>query len=98
MTQTSTYESTSRKGETMQILAINEPFDQTINRWPEGTMFNVDASGHWLIYFYSSPSQVEIQSIQEGEARFGLFIADPVIFLLHQFGEMPWNDAPYSVW
>ena len=82
----------------MQILAINEPFDQTINCWPEGTMFNVDASGHWLIYFYSSPSQVETRSIQGGEAQFGLFIADSVIFLLHQFGEMPWNDAPYSVW
>jgi hypothetical protein len=82
----------------VHILALNEPFDQSVKAWPEGTMFNVDASGHWLIYFYSSPSQIEIQSIQQGGAQFGLFMTDSVIFLLHQFGEMPWNDSSYSVW
>jgi hypothetical protein len=82
----------------MHVLAINEPFGLGITNWPEGTMFNVDAPGHWLIYFYSSPSRVEIQSIQQGDAQFGLFMADSVIFLLHQFGEMPWNDSSYSIW
>jgi hypothetical protein len=82
----------------VQILAINEPFDPSVKHWPEGTMFNVDASGHWLIYFYSSPSRLEIRSIQQRDAQFGLYIAGPVIFLLHQFGEMPWNDSSYSIW
>jgi len=82
----------------MHVLAINEPFNLGITCWPEGTMFNVDASGHWLIYLYSSPSPVEVQSIQQGDAQFGLFMADSVIFLLHQFGQMPWNDSSYSIW
>jgi hypothetical protein len=82
----------------MDILAIGQPFGQTTRQWPEGTMFNYDASGHWLIYFYSSPSRIEISSIQEGPAEFGLYVAGPVIFLLHRFHPMPWNDSPYTFW
>ena len=29
---------------------------------------------------------------------FGLYVQGPVIFLLHKFGDMPWNDSPYSFW
>ena len=82
----------------MNILTIGQPFDQTVTHWPEGTMFNYDASGHWLIHFYSSPTRMEIASVQQGDAQFGLYVVGSVIFLLHQFGSMPWNDAPYSVW
>lgn len=82
----------------MNILAIGQLFDETVKHWPEGTMFNHDASGTWLIYFYSSPSRIEISSIQQGDAQFGLYMAGPVIFLLHKFHPMPWNDSPYSVW
>jgi hypothetical protein len=82
----------------MNILAIGQPFDETVQHWPEGTMFNYSATGAWLIYFYSAPSRMEISSIQEGPAEFGLYMAGPVLFLLHKFHPMPWNDAAYSVW
>ncbi|HTY24017.1 MAG TPA: hypothetical protein VMC85_12855 [Desulfomonilaceae bacterium] len=82
----------------MQILAIGQPFDPAFNQWPEGCHYNYDDSGHWLHYFYNNPSEQEISSIQRGEALFGLYISGPVIFLLHRFGKMPWNDAPYSWW
>ena len=37
----------------MDILTIGQPFDRSITEWQEGTMFNYNASGHWLIYFLS---------------------------------------------
>lgn len=82
----------------MQILAVGQQYDPSIKEWPEGCHYNYDLGGHWLHYFYQVPSDIEINSIQAGPARFGLFIEEPVIFLLHQFGDMPWNDAPYSWW
>ena len=82
----------------MQILAIGQPYCPESEPWPEGCHYNYDSSGHWLHYLYSNPSQIEVDSIQRGPAQFGLYVQDPVIFLLHQFGAMPWNDAPYSWW
>jgi hypothetical protein len=82
----------------MEILAVGQPYDASIANWPEGCHYNFDTSGHWLHYLYSKPSSLEISSIQSGEVQFGLYINGPVIFLLHQFGEMAWNDASYSWW
>ena len=82
----------------MQILAGGQQYCPETGPWPEGCHYNYDSSGHWLHYLYNNPSQIEVDSIQSGPAQFGLYIQDPVIFLLHQFGAMPWNDAPYSWW
>jgi hypothetical protein len=82
----------------MEILAIGQPYDPSIANWPEGCHYNYDASGHWLHYMYSNPTPLEISSIESGEAQFGLYIYEPVIFLLHRFGEMAWHDAAYSWW
>ncbi len=82
----------------MQVLAIGQPYDPSIKEWPEGCLYNYDNSGHWLHYLLNGPSDLEKSSIQKGEATFGLYVHGPVIFLLHRFGEMPWQDAPYSWW
>jgi hypothetical protein len=82
----------------MSTLSVGQPYDPSVASWPEGCHYNYDASGHWLHYLFNNPSQVEIVSIQKGPGQFGLYVQDPVIFLLHQFGDMPWNDAPYSWW
>jgi hypothetical protein len=81
----------------MEVLAIGEPYDPSITNWPEGCHYNYDSS-HWLHYLFTKPTSSEIASIQKGEAQFGLYIHGPVVFLLHQFGEMAWHDAPYSWW
>jgi hypothetical protein len=88
----------SSKETIMNILAIGQPCDPSISCWPEGCHYNYDISGHLLHYLFSNPSTIEVSSVQRGKARFGLYIQGPVIFLLHQFGEMLWNDAPYSWW
>ena len=82
----------------MHVIAIGEPYDRSIKEWPEGTHYNFDSAGHWLHYFFSNPSDVEKSSLQQGPAVFGIYIQGPVIFLLHKFGDMPWNDSPYTFW
>lgn len=82
----------------MHVLAVGQPYSTEACEWPEGCHYNFDAAGHWLHYFYENPTRTEIDSIQRGPAKFGLFVQDPVIFLLHQFGQMLWHDAPYSWW
>jgi hypothetical protein len=82
----------------MNILSIGQSCDPSVSSWPEGCHYNYDISGHLLHYLYRNPSTIEVSSVQRGKARFGLYIHGPVIFLLHQFGEMLWNDAPYSWW
>jgi hypothetical protein len=82
----------------MFSLVIGQPYDLTTTEWPEGCHYNFDDSGHWLHYMFHNPSKVEIESIQGGAAQFALYVEDPCIFLLHQFGGMLWNDTPYSWW
>lgn len=82
----------------LEILAVGEPFKYDGEILPEGTHYNFDASGHWVHYLYRRPTPSEIRSIQAGEAQFGLFVQEPVVFLLHRFGQMLWNDSPYSWW
>ncbi len=82
----------------MHVISIGEPYDPPVSDWPEGCLYNYDMSGHWLYYLFSSPSGVERSSIQRGDAQFGLYVHGPVLFLLHQFGDMPWNDASYCWW
>lgn len=80
----------------MHAVAVGQLYDPEVISWPEGCLYNYDIGGHWLHYLYRNPTAVEIASIMRGPAQFALFIQGPVIFLLHQFGQMPWNDAPYS--
>jgi len=82
----------------MHVLAIGQPYDPSIRKWPQGCHYNYDSSGHWLHYLFRNPSEVERSSIQAGQAQFGLYIHGPVIFLLHKFGDLLWNDAPYNWW
>mgnify|MGYP000865818535 CR=1 FL=1 len=82
----------------MRVIAVGQPYDPSIKEWPEGCHYNFDSAGHWLHYLFRNPSKVEKTSIQKGSVRFGIYIQGPVIFLLHKFGDMAWNDAPYSFW
>lgn len=82
----------------MEVLAVGSPYPHNVEHLPQGSHYNYDSSGHWLHYLFDSPTKAEIDSIQKGPAQFGLFVMGPVIFLVHQFGDMPWNDAPYSWW
>jgi hypothetical protein len=86
------------KSADLGIIAVGQPYDPDTQTLPEGCHYNFDVSGHWLHYLYQNPTQIEIDSVQKGEAQFGLYTKGPILFLLHQFGAMAWNDAAYSWW
>lgn len=79
-------------------LAIGEPYDPSVTEWPEGSIYNYDSSGHWILIMYRELTEEEIKGVQEGPIHFGLFVHAPVLFLLHQCGRMGWHDCPYSWW
>jgi hypothetical protein len=81
----------------MHAIVIGQQYDPSMPEWPEGCHYNFDESGHWLHLMWSHPIELEISSVQSGRAQFGLYIQDTCIFILHQFGETPWNDAAYSI-
>jgi hypothetical protein len=80
------------------IIAVGQLYDPDIKTFPEGCHYSYDISGHWLHYLYQNPTQTEIDSIQKGAVDFGLYTKGPIIFLLHRFGDMNWNDSAYSWW
>lgn len=82
----------------MMLFAVGEkhPVLTTWDQNVSGVVYDYDCSGHWQHYFLKKPTKKEIDSIQSGPARFGLFTHDNIIFLLSQFGDMDWNDAGYS--
>jgi hypothetical protein len=80
------------------IIAVGQPYDPDVKAFPEGCHYSYDVSGHWLHYLYQTPTQVEIESIQKGAADFGLYVRGPLLFLLHRFGRMAWNDSSFSWW
>jgi len=82
----------------LNIIAIGERFDPYVETFPEGCHYNYDISGHWIYYLYQNPTEEEISSIQSGEIDFGLYVRGPILFLLHKFGDMNWNDSSYSWW
>ena len=79
-------------------IALGEPYDPSVTEWPEGSLYCYDTSGHWILILYQKPTEMEIRSVQEGVVNFALYVQSPVIFLLHQFGQMAWHDCPYSWW
>lgn len=81
----------------MHAIMIGEQYEANVTDWPEGCHYNFDEAGHWLHLMWSNPIDLEISSVQSGRAQFGLYLHDTVIFLLHQFGETPWNEAAYSI-
>jgi hypothetical protein len=81
----------------MHAIIVGEKYEPNVIDRPEGCHYNFDETGHWLRLMWSNPIDLEISSVQSGRARFGLYVHDTVIFLLHQFGETPWNEAAYSI-
>lgn len=80
-------------------LSVGAPYLAGRTTWPDGTsLFSVSPGGYELACFLSAPSAREVRSYRAGSpCRFGLAVHPPVLFLLYQFGELPWSDSPYSI-
>jgi hypothetical protein len=64
----------------------------------QGTHYNYTAAGHTLIKSTCRPSIAETEAIRCGEATFGLYEKDFVLFFLCKFGKQPWNAGHYNWW
>ena len=82
----------------MHVIRVGEEYTPSVLKWPDGCHYRYDTSGHWLHYLFHHPSSIEKEIVQSGPAQFALYIHESVIFFLHQFWEMLWNNAPYSWW
>lgn len=81
-----------------QICVVGQEFIQGVTTWPEGTIFDYTAAGGCrLLLIYRHPTTREKDAFS-GPARFALVSKYGLIFLLFKFGDMPWQDAPYSYW
>lgn len=77
-------------------LVVGESFPGlSFPQYDAGEYLYYDA-GHELRLFWSSPNPREIQSVQSGEAEFGLLYEEDLICLAYRFGAEPANEAIYS--
>jgi hypothetical protein len=80
-----------------QICVVGEHFNKDINIWPEATIFDYTAGGCHLLLSYKHPTTKEKNAFS-GPVQFALLYKYDLLFLLFKFGDMPWQDAPYSYW
>jgi hypothetical protein len=79
------------------LYQVGGMFDPDRTRWPEGTHLWMDEEdGIRLAIFFTRPHRREIAAVQTGEARFAWTEQPPNGFLLFQYGDAPWNDAPFN--
>jgi hypothetical protein len=65
-------------------------------RWEEGTEYNYRSNTHEIRLFFKQPKPIEVESVKQGEATFGLMVSGDVILLAFKFGAIPWSDASYT--
>lgn len=80
-------------------LRIGAPYVSGRTSWSDGTsLFSVSPGGYELACFLARPTAREVRAYRAGSVcRFALADHPPVLFLLYQFGDLPWSDSPYSI-
>lgn len=79
----------------MRDLEIGKPYQEGLNRIPEGIVFDFNQGGGFLRIVFDSPLDSEIKEIEQGRINLGLFEKHGIIFFLIKFGRLSWMDAPY---
>lgn len=83
----------------MHLYEVGKPYSPTRTQWEEGTEYNYRGERrgvHEIRLFFRHPKPIEVQSVKQGEATFGLVVQENLIVLVFKFGAIPWSDAPYS--
>ena len=78
------------------VLEVGQPMDPPIPFPGNGTHYNYNKYGHWFIVMLDIPTPEEVHQITSDPVKFGIYEYEGVIFFLAKFGDLPWNDAPYS--
>jgi hypothetical protein len=83
----------------MQIVAIEKPLFEGRTELPEAIEYNYQAGDHTLLLSMKNLHPKEIEAVRAGEAEFGLYCENSIVFLLYRFGEaLPWSDSAFSWW
>ncbi len=69
-----------------------------IARVTRGTHYNYTSGGHRLIRSVLRPPSAEVTALRLGEATFGLYVEDGVLFFLCCIGNGPWAASHYNWW
>lgn len=83
----------------MQIVALGKPLFEGRTELPEAIEYNYQSGDHTLLIALKNLHPKEIEAVKEGEAEFGLYCENSIIFLLYRFGaSVPWSDSAFSWW
>lgn len=90
----------------MHIIEVGKPYSETRTTWPDGKVeYNFWQNEHELRFFFSAPTNEEINTIRKDKIEFGLFVLQPLIVLVYKFTSYKKGnpkvvidgDAPYSI-
>jgi hypothetical protein len=79
----------------MPALSVGKLYSSRAH-WPEVAQYNYRGGAHELVVFYERPTSAEVYAFRSGTCEFGLFTRGNVIWLLSKFGDLPWQDHPFS--
>ena len=88
----------------LHLLKVGELYNPDRRSWPETPHLRMTDGGIELALFLGDPSDDETAAVRAGDAEFGLWSKDGVIFFLARFGPGPkrkrgavgWLDALYD--
>ena len=76
---------------------VGQLYNPKRRHWPEASQLYWRDGAHELVLFLASPSPEEVQDIRDGRLELALLPYRSALFLLYQFGRMPWSDVPYNI-
>ena len=79
----------------MYRYVVGQPYIPGRTSYPEAIQYNY-RGGHELLAWLQSPTAREVRDWRQGVAQFALYVEQPVIVLLHRFGDQPWSDSPFA--
>ncbi len=79
-------------------LEVGQPFMGPRRPLPEGVQLSLSGDTPELHLILSGLTPPELEAITRGQAEFGLYEQEGLLFFLYRFlGAIPWSDTPYSL-
>ncbi|OLZ51630.1 hypothetical protein BS329_15295 [Amycolatopsis coloradensis] len=77
--------------------AVGELYNPGKTRWPDGAcQWKLSDQGVEMVLFFGAPTNVEINAVKKGDARFALLAGEHALILAHRFDPLPWSDTPWQ--
>ena len=80
----------------MHRYEVGKLYNEKRTWWEENAEYNYRSNNHMILLTFRQPKPIEVQSVKQGEASFGLVVQQDVILLVFKFGALPWSDGSYA--